>query len=154
VGGVTDFLLVAAREAARSPFFCAQINRLRRLAAGNDRNGYSGDTGRLTVYTLEQLEALAAAGKRRHVCDYLAGLRNAARMGLGSALLAERIHELVKRGEGYGVDLVGVMTRSAWPTGPAASTCAAVITGASWNGATANRQLWRRYRPNGAVFIL
>lgn len=141
-----------ALEAERSPRHRGRIDRLRALAAGESRSGYSGDTGPLTRYSFAELEALGAAGKRRHVSDYLAGCRTAARLGVlarsrAMEELAERVHELVCRGEGYLVDVSGITPDRDWPEGPTASSLTAAIAGASWSsGATAQRQLARRYR--------
>jgi len=131
--------------------------RRRTLAAGAGRNGYSRDTGPLMNYSFPELIKLEATGKRRHVRDYLVGCRTAARKGLlakGSAVdeVAERVHELVCRGEGYLVDVSGIVPNRDWPAGPAGSSLTAAIIGASWgSGATSQRQLARHYR--GDTFV-
>jgi hypothetical protein len=147
-----DLFEQASIEAEGSMEHRRRIKRLRHLAAGADRGGYSNDTGPLLPYTFEELKALAKAGKRRHVGDYLVGCRADARQCLlaqGRAVeeIAERVHELVSRGEGYRVDVSGIVPSRDWPEGPPASSLTAAIGGASWgSGATAQRQLSRRYR--------
>jgi hypothetical protein len=144
----------AAQEAARSQRHRDRIGRLQTLAAGRHRGGYARDTGPLTERTWAELKELdsAEAGKRRHVADYMAGCRRVARQSLcakGGAieLLAERVHRLVCEREGYVVDVAGIPGDREWPMGLTASAIAAGIAGASWGGgATAQRQLARRYR--------
>jgi hypothetical protein len=160
------FYAWAAYRAERSLRFLAEIERLRRLAAGADRGGYPRTTGPLTTWSLEELErelktaqqveqadrrrawkntALLTDDPLRHVRDYLRGCRRVARTYLGSEQLAPEIHALVRRG-GY-LASAPATDRPA-PTRANASQLAAHISGASWGaGATANAQAWRRARP-------
>jgi hypothetical protein len=156
---MTDFLEQAAIENERSPKFRARIDNANARAAGEHRGGYSLTTGPLTDYSWSELPGLAASRSengrwivRRHVEEYQTYCRMTAwqclhATGVAQELVAERIHELV-RGEGYRVDVSGLGADRPWPTGPTASSLAAVIAGASWSGATAQRQLSRRHRAN------
>jgi hypothetical protein len=96
--------------------------------------------------------------QHRQVVEYVAGCRVVARRSLlakGAAvdLLAERVHELVGRSDGYLVDVRGVEADRLWPEDSTASAVAAVLAGASWgSGATAQRQLARRYRGDTLIF--
>jgi hypothetical protein len=148
-----DLFACAAAEAEKSTLARGELDRLRSLARGVARAGYSGDTGPLTAYSYDGLQALVAAGQRRHVSDYLAGCRSYARRRLlakGAAidLLAERVHELARAEAGYRVDASGVLAGGSWPARAAtASSLAAAVYGASWgSGATAQRQLSRDHR--------
>jgi hypothetical protein len=66
-------------------------------------------------------------------------------------VLAERVHQLIGKSGGYRVDVGGLEGVSEWPNSPStASSLAAAIGAASWgSGATAQRQLSRRYRSDG-----
>lgn len=91
-----------------------ELDRLRTLARGAARVGYSRDTGPLTACSYHELLTLADAGQRRHVSDYFAGYRAYARRRLlakGAAieLLAERVHKLVRAEVGYRVDTSGLL---------------------------------------------
>ena len=162
-----DFVAWAANEAEHSPPFQSEIDRLRALAAGSARAGYSRTTGPLTARdwpTLEQIHAdasrLAERERRyawrnrdfpafeglRHVHAYLRGCGKVGRRFLGHPNTGPFVHDLVC-GSGYHVSVPTEISLPA-PTGPVASTLAAYITGASWGvGATAQRQAWRRARP-------
>ena len=162
-----DFVAWAANEAEHSPPFQSEIDRLRALAAGSARAGYSRTTGPLTARdwpTLEQILAnasrLAEQERRyawrnkdspafeglRHVHAYLRGCGKVGQRFLGHPNTGPFVHDLVC-GSGYQVNVPTAISRPA-PTGPVASTLAARITGASWGvGATAQRQAWRRARP-------
>jgi hypothetical protein len=172
----TNFVDWAAVEAARSPRFRAGIDRLRRLAAGEERGRYPRSTGPLTLWSWRQLERAyehrrrLAQGERprawrnsalptddglRHLRDYLRGCRKLARTFLGSEQAAPLVHDLVARA-GYRTNPWPASAPPP-PTGPHASTLAAHVTGASWGaGATANRVAWHRARPHAlpATFAL
>jgi hypothetical protein len=149
-----DFFERVANEAERSSDFRARIDALRAKAAGEHRDRYSRSTGGLTPYSWGELVDLAASASgdgRRHVKEYLASCRAVARLRLLAApraveALAERVHELV-RGEGYRVNVSGLVADRPWPKDALASSVAAVVANASWgSGPTAQRQLSRRHR--------
>lgn len=138
----------------RLPAFRARVDRLRRLAEGEDRGGYSASTGPLRLHPFSELEVLARTShtiaKRdvpvwhRHVCDYVTGCRQAARQFLGHEALAARVHELV-RGGGYRLTLPPLPVPTV--AGAQASKAAAYFAQASWGaGEQANLHAWRRYR--------
>jgi hypothetical protein len=144
----------AAVEAERSEDARRELDRLRRLAAGEGRAGYSRSTGPLTSYAFSAL----LKRRERHATDYVAGCRSYAKRrllakGRAVELLAPRVHVLVCVGLGYRVDVRGVVADREWPKRPRiASALAAAVTGASWSGATGQRQLSRRHRSD--IFIL
>jgi hypothetical protein len=162
-----DFVAWAASEAAHSPRFHPEIDRLRAIAAGKSRAGYPRTTGPLTGQAWPSLEEILANASRRaqhqrpyawkntelptdeglrHLSDYLRGCRKVGREFLGHPDTGPLVHQLVSA-TGYRVIVPTTISPLA-PTGPAASTLAAHITGASWgSGATALRQAWRRARP-------
>jgi len=97
-----------------------------------------------------ELLALADAGQRRHVSDYLAGYRAYAgrrllAKGAAIELLAERVHKLVRAEVGYRVDTSGLLAGDRWPIrAPTASCLAAAVASPSWaSSRAAQRQLWR-----------
>jgi hypothetical protein len=162
-----DFVAWAANETEHSPPFRGEIDRLRALAAGSTRAGYSRTTGPLTARNWPALEQIFANASRsaererryawrnrdlpafeglRHVDAYLRGCRRVGQRFLGHPSGGPLVHDIVC-GSGYQVSVPTAIGRPA-PTGPVASTLAAHITGASWGvGATAQRQAWRRARP-------
>jgi hypothetical protein len=162
-----DFVRWAAAEAERSPRFQREIDRLRQLAAGADRNGYSHSTGPLTKREWDELADLLQALLRqpqserprawkntyfatddslRHVRAYQRGLRKTSRQYLGTEHVAALLHELV-RATGYKLPPLTTPIGKP-PNGAHASTLAAHITGASWgHGPTAQQAAWRRNRP-------
>lgn len=157
-----------ALEHASSGHWRAHIRRLRALASGEDRGGYRNSTGRLDYRSWPELLALAERGRRppderkgahrqrltpadegaRHVHDYLAGCRKHAR-SLGAVELAPRVHELVCAGEGYLVDVSGLIADRPFPIDHRASGMAAHVHRRTsfGSGTAANRMLNVRHQP-------
>jgi hypothetical protein len=173
---MSDFFEGAAIVNEGSQKFRARVVALDAKAAGVHRGGYPSTTGKLTDYRWSELPGLAASRSengrwivRRHVEEYqsyclMTAWRCLHATGVAQELVAERVHELVcvraRGSESYLVNVTRMDADRPWPTGPTASSLAAFMTGASWgSGATAQRQLSRRYRANvnaweGKSFIL
>jgi hypothetical protein len=156
-----------AGEHASSDYWTGRVDRLRELARGEDRGGYTNSTGPLDERTWEELLVLAEEGRRpasvrprghkgratetdegnRHVRSYLAGCRKYAR-SLGNVELAKRVHGLVC-GEGYLVDVSGYGADRPWQLGYRGSAMAAHIHRRSdfGVGTAAIRMVWERNRP-------
>jgi len=171
-----NFVDWAAAEEQHSSPFHAEIDRLRHLAAGSHRRGYSRTTGPLTNKSWDELSRtlsdlrgqpqperprawkntyLPTDDGYRHVHAYQTGVRKVARQFIGGETVAPLVHDLVA-GTGYQLDRPPITLPSTLPapTGGQASNLAAHITGASWgSGATALRLAWRRARP-GDTFKL
>jgi hypothetical protein len=162
-----NFVEWAATEAEDSPGFRASIDALRVRAAGSARSGYPRTTGPLSDQPWSILEHWLAESRDldqherplawkntdsptadglSHVHDYLRACRTLSRRYLGPEDTAPLVHQLVGA-SGYRINAPTAGYPPA-PTGGAASTMAAQITGASWTGATALRQSWRRGRPD------
>jgi hypothetical protein len=159
---IHDFVFLnswAAREAAQSPLFRAELDDLRREA----RVDHPRAGGRAGALDWTGLEALERAGREdaktrprahrnadlptedgyRWVRDYRAACRAVAGKRLGGKHMAPELHELARRETGYLV--VDGLTWS--PQGSRASAAAAHITGASFGtGTIANRQAYYRVR--------
>jgi hypothetical protein len=166
----------AAGEARHSSRFQGEIDRLRDLAAGSHRQGYSRTTGPLTHTSWDELSRsvsdlisqpqnerprawrntdLPTDDGYRHVRTYQTSVRKVARQFIGAETVAPLVHDLVAA-TGYQLARLPTSLPSAPPaaTGGHASSLAAHISGASWgSGATALRLAWRRARP-GDTFKL
>src|SRR5688500_17617846 len=122
--GECNVFAQAALEAERSENARAELDRLRRLATGEGRDGYARSTGPLTSCTFAELVTLT----KRHATDYVAGCRSYARKRLLARAdavdrLAERVHVQVC-GEGYRVDVAGIVADREWPRNATGSALA------------------------------
>ena len=171
-----NFVEWAVGEAQHSPRFHGEIDRLRDLAAGSHRQGYSRTTGPLTHGSWDELSRSVSdlisqpQGERprawkntdlptddgyRHVRSYQTSVKKVARQFIGAEAVAPPVHDLVGA-TGYQLARLPTSLPSALaaPSDGQASSLAAHISGASWgSGATALRVAWRRARP-GDTFKL
>jgi hypothetical protein len=165
-----NFVDWAAGEAQHSSRFHGEIDRLRHLAAGSHRRGYSRTTGPLTHKSWDELSRTVSELRSqpqpdrphawrntdlptddgyRHARTYQTSLRKVARQFIGTEAVPPHVHDLVGA-TGYQLTRLPTTLPSAppAPTGGQASNLAAHITGATWgSGATALRLSWRRARP-------
>src|SRR6266516_7885395 len=165
-----NFVDWAGGEAQHSSRFHDEIDRLRDLAAGFHRRGYSRTTGPLTSKSWDELSRtvsellsqpqpdrphawrntdLPTDDGYRHVRTYQTSVRKVARQFIGTEDVAPLVHDLVGATV-YQLALFPTTLPSAppAPTGGQASNLAAHIARATWgSGATAICLAWRRARP-------
>jgi hypothetical protein len=147
--------LVFLNEGA--PKFRQEIDRLCRLAAGEDKGGYSRSTRELNGYTWTELKGLRA--RHKHADRYMTGCETVAYECFRVTLLPARVHWLVcarMAGEDtYRLDISGIpRARPAWEGGVASNVAAHLTGNATFgSGATAQREAFQRQgRPLAAEY--
>jgi hypothetical protein len=137
--------------------FRQKVDRLCRLAAGEDKDGYSRSTRELNRSSWTELKGLRA--QHKHVNRYMTGCETAAYECFRLRLLSPRVHGLVcSRLAGqdtYRLDTSGIpRAHPAWEGGVASNVAAHVTGNATFgSGATAQREAFQRQgRPLAAEY--
>lgn len=143
-----DALAQLAELFEDSPKFRRDIDRLSRLAAGTEKDGYSLSTGPLQRYSWQALAEKRT--RHKHVRVYLAGCEELAHQCFRLPHLWPHVHRLVgarlEDATTYRVDLPRLPSAPPAWVGPVASKMAAHVTGdASFGtGTVPNRQAFQR----------